>query len=194
MALTSSNKLGPGLSSAERETLLTLATASIEKGLIGERLRIDSSEYSLQLREPGASFVTIKVALELRGCIGSLDRKRVLAEDVVCNAYSAAFSDPRFSPLTATEFNQLNVHISVLGRPEPIVFTSEGDLVRQLRPGIDGVILEQGTYRATYLPSVWESLPDPHEFLCQLKGKAGLASDSWSDEIKVQRYTIESIP
>jgi AmmeMemoRadiSam system protein A len=124
--------------------------------------------------------VTIKVADELRGCIGSIEPRRILVIDVVKNAHAAAFSDPRFPALTKEEFEHLHAHISVLGPCEAIAFTSEEDLLRRLRPGIDGVILEEGASRATYLPSVWETLPDPYEFLTQLKLKAGLPKDYWS--------------
>ncbi|MEE8635961.1 MAG: AmmeMemoRadiSam system protein A [Acidiferrobacterales bacterium] len=190
----SSSNTGSMLSPADRQALLQLAETSIKTGLGGDRLRIDPAEYSPSLQQPGASFVTIKVRHELRGCIGTLECERVLAIDVVQNAYAAAFRDPRFSPLTAPEFEHLHVHVSVLGRPESIEFASERDLIQQLRPGVDGVILQEGSYRATFLPAVWESLPDPNEFMQQLKCKAGLSADHWSDKITVQRYTTESIP
>lgn len=193
MAPTSLSKSGSTLSLEDRQTLVQLALASIEKGLDGKTLRVEPADYAPALQEPGASFVTIKVVDELRGCIGSLEATHSLAVDVVYNAHAAAFNDPRFPALARLEFEDLRVHISVLSPPEPVEFTSEADLIRQLRPGIDGLILQEGSYRATYLPAVWESLPDPHEFLRQLKRKAGLSSDHWSDKITVQRYTTESI-
>lgn len=193
MAPTSSKKTADRFSTGDRETLLKLAAASIEKGLHGKQLRVRLATYSPTLQAPGATFVTITVVDELRGCIGSLEATRALAIDVVKNAYAAAFSDPRFAALTQREFEDLHMHISVLSSPQTIECGSEDDLARQLRPGIDGVILEDGSCRATYLPSVWEALPDPHEFLRQLKRKAGLAPDHWSESIKAQRYTTESI-
>ncbi len=179
------------LSSGDQQDLLRLAVDSIEMGLKGTQLEVDLTVYSRALRDPGASFVTINVRDELRGCIGSLEIKRALVIDVVKNARAAAFDDPRFSVLTQEEFENLHIHISVLSLPETIECASEDELVRQLRPGVDGVILEDGASRATYLPSVWEVLPDPQKFLRQLKCKAGLSLDHWSETMKVQRYTTE---
>ena len=139
-----------------------------------------------------ATFVTLNKFGELRGCIGHLEAIQPLIADVAENAFNAAFRDPRFQPVTASEFGDLEVHISVLSPPEPMVFTSEADLLRQIRPGIDGLILEDGAYRGTFLPSVWEQLPDPAQFLAHLKMKAGLPPNYWSDTLKVSRYTTES--
>jgi len=115
-------------------------------------------------------------------------------QDVAHNAYAAAFSDPRFPPLAALELELegLDLHISILSPPEPMQFVSEGDLLNQLRPGEDGLILRAGVRRGTFLPSVWESLPQPQAFLQHLKMKAGLAPDFWSDEVRVERYTTEA--
>jgi AmmeMemoRadiSam system protein A len=179
MGPTSSSNVELRLSVQDRHTLLDLAYASIESGLHGNALRVDPAEHSASLQQAGASFVTIKVADELRGCIGSVEPRRVLVIDVVKNAHAAAFSDPRFPALTVEEFERLRAHISVLSSCEPIAFNCEEDLLRQLRPGVDGVILEEGACRATYLPSVWKTLPDPREFLTQLKLKAGLQRDYW---------------
>ncbi len=193
MGPMSSSSIELRLSAQDRQTLLDLAYASIETGLHGNNLHVDPAEHSPSLQQTGASFVTVKVEDELRGCIGSIEPRRVLVVDVVKNAYAAAFSDPRFAPLTVAEFAHLRAHISVLGPCQPIAFTCEEDLLRALRPGIDGVILEEGACRATYLPSVWKALPDPREFLEQLKLKAGLPQDYWSASITVKRYTTESI-
>ncbi|MDX1488304.1 MAG: AmmeMemoRadiSam system protein A, partial [Acidiferrobacterales bacterium] len=133
------------LSGEDRRTLVQLARASIESGLYGNKLHLDPSEYSASLQRHGASFVTIRVLEELRGCIGSIEARRVLVVDVVKNAHAAAFSDPRFGALTSKEFEDLNLHISVLSEPQELTFTTEDDLIRQLRPGIDGVILEEGS-------------------------------------------------
>ena len=191
MGPTCLKNLPETLSSGDQRDLLELAADSIEMGLKGTRLELDLAVYSRALRDPGASFVTINVRDQLRGCIGSLEIKRALAIDVVKNARAAAFDDPRFSALTQEEFENLHIHISVLSSPETIECASEDELVRQLHPGIDGVTLEDGASRATYLPSVWEVLPDPQKFLRQLKRKAGLSLDHWSETMKVQRYTTE---
>jgi AmmeMemoRadiSam system protein A len=133
------------------------------------------------------------IAYGLRGCIGTLQAFRPLVEDVAHNAYAAAFHDPRFPRLSAKEYAQLHYHISILSTPEPVKFKDEQDLLAQLRPGIDGLVLEEGLYRGTFLPQVWESLPEPKTFLRHLKQKAGLHPDYWSTTIKVQRYTVEEI-
>lgn len=181
------------LNTTDRKTLLTLAQTSIKQGLCGEHVKVDLAAHSPALREPGASFVTLKIAEELRGCIGSLEAERALAEDVAHNAFAAAFRDPRFNALTWPEFERVQIHISLLSRPLPMRFASEADLLGQLRPGIDGVVLQEGWRRATFLPVVWEQLPNPVDFLQYLKRKAGLAPDYWSAQIAIERYTVDSI-
>ena len=146
------------------------------------------------LRVPRATFVTLHVDAQLHGCIGTLEARRPLVEDVAHNARAAAFEDPRFPALTAPEFERLQIHISVLGVPEPIQFDSEEGLLRQLRPHVDGLILEAGPHRGTFLPAVWDELPAPQDFLRHLKRKAGLPADYWSRDLRVRRYTVESIP
>jgi AmmeMemoRadiSam system protein B/AmmeMemoRadiSam system protein A len=143
------------------------------------------------LADPGATFVTLKVKGELRGCVGSLQPRRPLGEDVRANAQAAAFDDPRFPPLDCAEYDALEVEVSVLSECAPIVVASERELHAQLRPGIDGVTLQWGGCRATFLPQVWESLPDPRDFIGHLKRKAGLSLDFWSDELAFSRYTVE---
>ncbi|WP_201211453.1 AmmeMemoRadiSam system protein A [Rhodocyclus purpureus] len=144
-----------------------------------------------RLREPGASFVTLTQAGELRGCIGSLQAWRPLADDVRENAVAAAFHDPRFAPLTAAELPQTRVEVSLLGPSEPIRFRDEADALAQLRPGIDGVILDCAGRRATFLPQVWEQLPAAADFLAHLKRKAGLPAGWWSDELRLARYAVD---
>lgn len=178
----------------ERQALLDLARASVEKGLVGGALDLRLSDYPPALREPRASFVTLHVGAGLCGCIGSLEPHRPLALDVVENAWQAAFADPRFPRLTRTDLAQLEIHISILGPPEVLRFSSEQDLLKQLRAGVDGLILSEHHHRATFLPAVWETLPEPPRFICALKQKAGLSSDYWSDTIKIERYTAESVP
>lgn len=143
------------------------------------------------LSEPGATFVTLTENGDLRGCIGSLEAHRMLDRDVRANAIAAAFRDPRFAPLQATEWPRLQVEVSLLSTATPITFTDEADALHQLRPGIDGVIFECGARRSTFLPQVWESLPEPREFLTQLKRKAGLSGNFWADDVKLYRYVVQ---
>ncbi len=187
MALMSLNK-------ALQQQLLELARNAIGYGLQhGKSMPIESSDYSEDLQELRASFVTLEIKHQLRGCIGMLEAVRPLAIDIVENAYSAAFKDPRFPPLKQSEFPELDIHLSILEPSVPMNFDSETDLISQLRPGIDGLILQEGGRRGTFLPSVWESLPDPNDFLRHLKLKAGLPVDYWSDNVKVSRYQCQII-
>jgi uncharacterized protein len=182
------------LSKAHQQQLLELAKASIQHGLqTGKPLTIDLAEYPVELFARRATFVTLHIIHDLRGCIGMLEAVRPLAEDITENAFAAAFKDPRFPPLSAQEFKDLQIHLSILTNPEPIAFSSELDLISQLQPGIDGLILQEGYRRGTFLPSVWESLPKPEQFLRHLKQKAGLPPDYWSDSIRVSRYRTEVV-
>lgn len=178
---------------AQRKTLLEVAEQSIRYSLAGHgRLEPDPANYEEELQQQRATFVTLNCNGKLRGCIGTLDAHLPLIVDVAHNAYSAAFSDPRFPPLRSEEMENLEIDISVLSPSEPMSFESEQDLIEQLHPGVDGLIMEEGKQRGTFLPSVWESLPEPASFLSHLKLKAGLPADHWSDKIKVSRYTTES--
>lgn len=177
----------------EQDTLLGLASDAIAQGLAGKTLRPDTADYSATLAQHGASFVTLNCDRRLRGCIGTLEAHQPLVLDVAKNAWSAAFRDPRFSRLSSREFSRTEIHISVLTPAVPVEFVSEQDLIEQLQPQIDGLILSLGRQRGTFLPSVWESLPDPGDFLRHLKHKAGLSADFWSDEIRVERYHTVSI-
>jgi len=116
---------------------------------------------------------------------------RPLLEDIKENAIAAAFRDPRFSPMTAYEFEYTQVEISLLSTAEPMAFADERDALTQLRPHVDGVIFEYGRYRSTFLPQVWEQLPDPVEFMAHLKYKAGLSTTFWAQEVKLSRYTVQ---
>lgn len=177
-----------------RELLLKLAQDAIRYGLRHHAApEIAVNDFPAPLRENRACFVTLQKAGELRGCIGSLEAYRPLVVDLVNNAYAAAFADPRFPPVNASELDALRFHISILNPPQPMSFASQSDLIQQLRPGIDGLILQADGRRGTFLPSVWESLPEPAEFLRHLKYKAGLPPDYWSDSVRVWRYTAESI-
>ncbi|MGZ8144417.1 MAG: AmmeMemoRadiSam system protein A [Methylosarcina sp.] len=180
------------LTKPQRKQLLELAKNSISYGLrTGKPLAIDPADFPAELTELRASFVTLHKHHQLRGCIGVLTASRPLTVDICENAFAAAFKDPRFPPLDESEFSDLEIHLSILTPSEPISFASEQDLLEQLRPGVDGLILEEGNRRGTFLPSVWQSLPKPRDFLRQLKLKAGLPPDYWSDRIRVSRYRTE---
>lgn len=171
--------------------LLDVARRSIEHGLHhGAALAVDGADFGEALQQQRASFVTLTIDSQLRGCIGTLEAYRPLVEDVAGNAYAAAFQDPRFRPLTASEFGPLHIHVSVLSPSTPMAFSGEADLVSQLRPGIDGLIIQQGARRATFLPSVWEQLPSAAEFFMHLKQKAGIGTAG--GDLQAWRYTTES--
>ncbi len=175
---------------AWRQQLLQLARSAIAHRLTTkEDFKIELSLYPEELKKQAASFVTLNLHGRLRGCIGSLVAHRQLPADIAHNAQAAAFQDPRFSAVTAAEFQHLDVHISILSEPSPMAVASREDLLQQIRPGIDGLIIEEGGARATYLPSVWEQITDPAVFIRELRSKAGLSPDGWSDATKVFRYT-----
>jgi AmmeMemoRadiSam system protein A len=144
-----------------------------------------------RLTAPGATFVTLTQDGELRGCIGTLAAWRRLDLDVRENAVAAAFRDPRFSPLRRDELECTRVEVSLLAAAVPLHFSDEVDVLRQLRPGRDGVILEYGHHRSTFLPQVWESLPEPREFLAQLKRKAGLPPNFWDRDVHLSCYKVD---
>jgi uncharacterized protein len=169
------------------EILLLIARATIARELGRTHA---SSEDDAWLREPGACFVTLRQGERLRGCIGTLKAHRALLDDVKANARSAAFRDPRFPPLAIEELDRTNVEVSLLSPLERIVSESEAQALAQLRPGVDGVVFEYGYHHSTYLPQVWEDLPDPVEFLATLKQKAGLPPDFWDPDVKLARYTV----
>lgn len=143
------------------------------------------------MKQAGASFVTLMLDGQLRGCIGTLEAYRSLGEDVRANASAAAFRDPRFTPLTQAEFGRIQIEVSLLTPPEPIFFESETDALQQLRPGVDGVILSFNHRSSTFLPQVWEQLPDAWQFMAHLKIKGGHAPDWWSPEIELFRYEVK---
>ena len=178
----------------EKHQLLQTAKESIAYGIMQKRLLpINLGTVSAKLQQPRACFVTLDAHGKLRGCIGTLQAYQPFLLDVAHNAFNAAMQDPRFGPVTATELPHITLDISVLSKPTPINVTSEADLLQKLRPGIDGLILSDRGHRATFLPSVWEQLPDPHDFVTHLKSKAGWSTDYWSDALKVEIYTTELI-
>ena len=181
------------LSEQQQQTLLEVARDAIVSGLHDRREPSPDPEgYPEALRRVQATFVTLETQGQLRGCIGSLEARDPLVVDVAKHAYAAAFADPRFSPVTGVELPRLEIQLSLLSTHTPITFTGEEDLVRQLRPGVDGLIISQGARRATFLPSVWHSIPDRHAFLAQLKLKAGLPNDT--SDFLAWRYTTETVP
>jgi AmmeMemoRadiSam system protein A len=173
------------------EILLRIARDSIAQAL---GIRHATNKAIIQnnpwLEEKGACFITLTQHGQLRGCIGTLQPHRSLLDDVQANAKAAAFKDPRFSPLSAEEFSDTQVEVSLLSTTQDMSFSSEQDALAQLQPGIDGVIFEYGSYRSTFLPQVWEQLPDATQFMAHLKQKAGLSADFWDDEVKLSRYTV----
>ncbi|HYS75479.1 MAG TPA: AmmeMemoRadiSam system protein A, partial [Burkholderiales bacterium] len=144
------------------------------------------------LRESRASFVTLTQGDELRGCVGALEAQRPLAQDVAENARAAAFEDARFKPLTPEEFGHTDIEVSLLSTPKRLPFEHHAELIARLRPGVDGLILEQGEEgkRATFLPQVWEGLPDPEQFIAHLRQKAGIAPDTDMRSCRVKRYSV----
>jgi AmmeMemoRadiSam system protein A len=185
-----------GVGEAERgRVLLALAREAIAAALGAPEPRtwtVASAERAAPwLRAPGACFVTLTQEGRLRGCIGSVRARRPLGDDLRANARAAALADPRFPPLTASELAVTRLEVSLLSAPSPLPAATEEEALAALRPGIDGIILELGgDAHATFLPQVWETLPEPRDFLAHLKHKAGLPPDFWSPELRLQRYTV----
>ena len=171
---------------------LGFALIAIARRSIGSRFGLAGEEPPVHaaLAAPGATFVTLFSRAELRGCIGSLRASRPLRDDVRENAINAAFHDPRFPPLVSVEFESISVEVSLLSPSTSLRFATEDDLLARLQAGVDGVTLEYGAHRATFLPQVWETLPDPRLFLAELKRKAGLANDFWSPRLSVGLYRV----
>ncbi|MGA1529843.1 MAG: AmmeMemoRadiSam system protein A [Kiritimatiellia bacterium] len=171
------------------QELLAWAREALDYGVRhGHPPSVEPGRFSAEALRSGAVFVTLEKNGRLRGCIGHLEATQSLVDDIAGNAVAAALHDPRFPPVTEDELAQIELSLSVLTPPEPMIINDEDDLVRQLRPGVDGLILEKGSRRATFLPSVWEDLPDPRSFIRQLKLKAGWSPDYWSDSIMCSRY------
>ncbi|MDP6792595.1 MAG: AmmeMemoRadiSam system protein B [Anaerolineales bacterium] len=181
-------------SQSEKQTMLGLAKDSIRHGLTyGEPLPVGAKDFEPALLTQRATFVTLKIDGKLRGCMGKLQATYSLAEDVASSAFAAAFRDPRFPQVTKLEAERLHIHISVLSPLEALQFGSEKDLLAQLRPGVDGLLLQEGRRRGTLLPSVWGIVSGADEFLRHLKRKAGLHERYWSADLRVSRYTAEDV-
>ncbi len=173
--------------------LLRLARSSIEYGLIHrEPSPVNCDEVHRVLTEPGATFTTLRVEGELRGCCGTLEAVHSLAEDVTRSAFQAAFRDPRFDPVGEDELGGIRLEVSVLSPLESMPVTNEADLLGRLTPGADGLVIVADGRRATLLPKAWDMLPQPRQFLAALKAKCGLADDYWSERLEFQRYRTTS--
>jgi uncharacterized protein len=177
----------------EQQVLLRLAREAMERGVKGEELpSLDPSSLSLALREAGSSFITLTAHGQLRGCIGSLEPYESLAEDVREHAVAAALNDPRFPAVREDELNGIQIEVSRLTRPIPLEYRDADDLLSKLHPYVDGVILRDAFRRATFLPQVWEKIPDPAEFMNNLCYKMGVKHDRWrSKHFEVLTYQVE---
>jgi len=175
--------------------MLDLCRQSILHGIeTGAPLQVSANEVGPALAAPGACFVTLKKAGQLRGCIGSIISHAPLATDLCENAFKAAFRDPRFAGLSRAEIgDDLELSISVLSPPQPFGFADEADFISKLTPFEDGIILSDGNRRGLFLPQVWDQLPDPKDFLAHLKRKAGLAMDHWSPNMRAERFITRGI-
>jgi MEMO1 family protein len=176
------------------QTLLKLAAQSIRRGLTTALpLDVNPAKYSKALDAPGASFVTLRIKGQLRGCIGSFQHQRPLAKDVAKNAFASAFCDHRFEPLKSEELNDLELSISILSPSVPMDVRDEKDLISQLRQEVDGLIIEDMSRRALFLPTVWSQFPKPEDFLANLKAKAKITSSQWSHNFKASRFITAEI-
>lgn len=177
----------------EQQTLLHLAREAMECRVRGNKLPpLDTKSLSSHLLEPGASFITLTIRGELRGCIGGLEARQPLAQDVREHAIAAALEDPRFPAVREDELDRIQVEVSCLTRPVPLVYKDADDLLSKLRPHVDGVILRDGIRRATFLPQVWEKIPRPAEFLDNLCSKMGVSENAWRvKHLEVLVYQVE---
>lgn len=182
------------LTSEERAYLLRLARKAVEIAARGENLPpLDLKTVPESLRAPGCAFVTLTIDGALRGCIGALEAYQPLAQDVFVHAYDAARNDYRFPPVTPAEVEKIEIEVSRLTPPVALEYTQPAALPSLLRPGIDGVILRDGSLRATFLPQVWEKLPAPADFLRALCQKMGAKPDLWERKVlQVSVYQVEA--
>jgi len=181
-------------SKSEKHWLLILARESIALGLKDRRsYEVDPKQVTPEFKEKRGCFVTLTIGGQLRGCIGHIEAIQPLYKDVIENATSAAFDDPRFPPLDQSELDEVEIEVSVLGKPIDLDYKSSDDLVRKLKPGKDGVILRKGAASATFLPQVWDQIKAPEDFLSHMCAKAGLDSDEWREgKLEIQTYSVEA--
>lgn len=182
------------LTEEEGRCLLSVARQTIQQRLFSsENQGLADSEVSPKFSERRGTFVTLTIDGGLRGCIGHIIPQESLLEGVRVNAINAAFRDPRFRPLSRKEWERVKIEISILTEPKALPYSDAGDLLDKLRPGIDGVIIKKGFHQATFLPQVWEQLPDKKEFLTHLCLKAGLEMDAWKKEkLEVSTYQVQA--
>jgi AmmeMemoRadiSam system protein A len=187
--------MGKQFTKEQGNALVALARKTIQENLgvqipVNPKLTTDLADDALKFKT--GTFVTLTIGGRLRGCIGSLEGREPMVDGVKHNAVNAAFHDPRFPALTKKELDKIHIEVSVLTDPKPLAYTDAKDLLKKLRPGIDGVIIAQGYASATFLPQVWEQLPDKEEFLAHLCMKAGLSSDAWKrNMLEVRTYQVE---
>jgi AmmeMemoRadiSam system protein A len=184
-----SNQLSPD----DREQLLRLARLALEEGLRrGQLSHLDLAALPPQLRQDGVAFVTLTVGGQLRGCIGGLEAVQPLAEDVRQHALAAGTCDYRFPPVQPEELPEILIEISRLTSPQSLEYECPEDLLAALHPGVDGVVLVDGYRRATFLPQVWEKIPEPDRFLSLLCQKLGASPNLWQQKkLTVLIYRVE---
>jgi AmmeMemoRadiSam system protein A len=190
MAMGTADKL----SEDEGNYLLAVARNTIKDRLHNrEGPQINWKDLPEKFQEQLGTFVTLTIDGNLRGCIGHIIPRETVIEGIRENSINAAFRDPRFPPLTREEFENTEIEISILTAPEELSYTDADDLLNKLRPGVDGLIIKKGPYEATFLPQVWDQLPDKEEFLSHLCLKAGLSHDSWRKEkLQVSTYQVQA--
>ena len=177
----------------EQQTLLRMAREAMEYGVRGKKLpSLNKETLSSHLSEKGASFITLTIRGDLRGCIGALEAYQPLAEDVREHAIAAALEDPRFPPVREAELSRIQIEVSRLTRPIPLEYEDASDLLSKLRPHVDGVLLKDDYRRATFLPQVWEKIPDPVQFMNNLCYKMGVSENLWQiKHLNVLTYQVE---
>lgn len=177
------------LTEQQQKELLRLARQTIARGCQGGLPpEVNSHDQPAAFLQQGACFVTLHKHGDLRGCIGSIEARRPLLDDVINNAFASAFRDHRFAPVQEHELADLHIEISILTPQQLMPVKTEEELLTSLKPGVDGLVLDSLRYRATFLPQVWEQLPEPKTFLAHLKQKAGMPANSWPEDMKCYKY------
>ena len=185
--------LSINLNAQQKQDLLALAKESVKIGSKDAAAKFILKHTDSIYTEQAACFVTLHKNNKLRGCIGSLEAHRSLYLEVSENAYAAANSDPRFVAVSVSEMSELSWHISILGSPVKMKCNSLNELIEKLDKNKDGLIIEEGSHKATFLPSVWETLPDKGEFVARLQMKAGLPCGYWSEHMEISTYQCQEI-
>lgn len=191
------NSAHPGFSDAQGRALVKLARMTITDKLDGGDTNSDPRDLPGLLHDDRfqarcGTFVTLKIGGNLRGCIGSLTATETVLDSIRRNALNAAFHDPRFAALSKDELKRTEIEVSILTEPQPLAYQNGPDLIGKLHPKVDGLIIRKGHASATFLPQVWEQLPDPEDFLGHLCLKAGLSSDAWQGTaLEVLTYQVQ---